>query len=193
MALDPRACPLLASLILHQACLLAACGIERLARRNPTKTSEPAVLAAHAANSFAALLLPTACVWRATARPGASREEAAAVWGAVWYEPPDHHAGLATVAATNGGNGNGGILGGLLGRGGGGGGGGGVAAAEESTSDLFMNATLPGFFVLFSSVVLFMKLLSYAHVNYDYRLAAREAANVPMDQVCVHMETSWMQ
>ena len=46
-----------------------------------------------------------------------------------------------------------------------------------------MNATLPGFFVLFSSVVIFMKLISYAHVNYDYRLAAREAATVPMDQV----------
>ena len=49
--------------------------------------------------------------------------------------------------------------------------------------DLFVNTTLPGFFVLFASVVLFMKLISYAHVNYDYRLAAREAANVPMDQV----------
>jgi len=37
--------------------------------------------------------------------------------------------------------------------------------------------------LLFATVILFMKLVSYAHVNYDYRLAARESAQEGMTQI----------
>lgn len=48
----------------------------------------------------------------------------------------------------------------------------------------YMSKAIEGFFLLMSTVVMFMKLISYAHVHDDYRKAAKEAATVPMDQVC---------
>ena len=39
-----------------------------------------------------------------------------------------------------------------------------------------------GGLLLFATIILFMKLISYAHVNHDYRQAAREAAVRPLQR-----------
>ena len=58
------------------------------------------VLGAHAANTLAALLLPTLAVWKATAPPGATPEEKAAVWGAKWLLDGDDHPWSAAYDST---------------------------------------------------------------------------------------------
>ena len=91
---------------------------------------------------------------------------------AVWYAgtPTD------TCAATAGSAYNVGFDGVSASGGGGGGGGGG-------DDDSSLETALGGTLLMLATIVLFMKLVSYAHVNLDYRLAAKEAAHMPMDQV----------
>jgi hypothetical protein len=55
--------------------------------------------------------------------------------------------------------------------------------SPNQTPAEYMSKAIESFLLLMVTVVMFMKLISYAHVHHDYRKAAREAATVPMDQV----------